>query len=99
MSSPQRESGAVRLTARVYGEVQGVGFRYFARRNALGLGLRGYARNLADGTVEVVAEGTRSTLEELVRRLERGPSAAEVQRVETAWESASGMFSGFQVRG
>ena len=49
MSSPQRESGAVRLTARVYGEVQGVGYRYFARRTALALGLRGYARNLADG--------------------------------------------------
>jgi len=99
MSSPQRESGTIRLTARVYGEVQGVGYRYFARRNALALGLRGYARNLADGTVEVLAEGTRSTLEELVRRLERGPSAAEVQRVETAWESAGGTFAGFQVRG
>ena len=99
MSSLQRESGVVRLTARVHGEVQGVGYRYFARRNALALGLRGYARNLADGTVEVVAEGTRATLDELVRRLERGPSAAEVRQVETAWESASGMFAGFQVRG
>jgi acylphosphatase len=99
MSSPQRESGAVRLTARVYGEVQGVGYRYFARRTALALGLRGYARNLADGTVEVVAEGTRSTLDELVRRLERGPSAADVRQVETAWGAADGMFAGFQVRG
>ena len=99
MSSPQQGSGAVRLTARVHGEVQGVGYRYFARRTALALGLRGYARNLADGTVEVIAEGTRATLEELLRRLERGPSAAEVRQVETAWDDASGMFTGFQVRG
>ncbi|HST88504.1 MAG TPA: acylphosphatase [Ktedonobacterales bacterium] len=99
MSSPQRESGTIRLTARVHGEVQGVGYRYFARRNALALGLRGYARNLADSTVEVVAEGTRATLEELLRRLERGPSAAEVRQVETAWGAADGTLAGFQVRG
>lgn len=99
MSSSQHESGAIRLTAHVHGEVQGVGYRYFARRNALALGLRGYARNLVGGTVEVVAEGTRATLEELLRRLERGPSAAEVQRIETAWGAADGMFAGFQVRG
>ena len=52
-----------------------------------------------DDALDLSAEGTRATLDELVRRLERGPSAAEVRQVETAWESASGMFAGFQVRG
>jgi len=67
----------------VAGLVQGVGFRWYAARHARGLGLAGYARNLADGRVEVVATGSDAAalarLEELLRA---GPAHARVDSVE-----------------
>jgi len=66
----------------VHGVVQGVGFRWFVRRVAGRLGLSGLARNLPDGDVEVLAEGTPGALDELERDLRRGPSASRVERVE-----------------
>jgi acylphosphatase len=91
-------SGEQRLTAIVRGEVQGVGYRYFARRQASALGLRGYARNHADGTVEVVAEGPRPQLERLLAELWRGPGAARVAEVDVTWTSAEGAFGRFDIR-
>jgi len=66
----------------VYGHVQGVGFRWWVWRQATSLGLRGLARNLRDGSVEVIAEGADSALGELERALAHGPPAAQVERVE-----------------
>jgi acylphosphatase len=66
----------------VHGRVQGVGFRWFVWREAERLGLRGIARNLADGSVEVVADGGETALRELERSLTRGPAMARVDRVE-----------------
>lgn len=66
----------------VSGAVQGVGFRWFVARHARGLGLRGYARNLPDGSVEVVVDGHDESLPELERLLQAGPSHARVERVE-----------------
>ena len=66
----------------VHGRVQGVGFRWWVWRQATGLGLRGYARNLRDGAVEVVVAGPESALAELESLLEQGPPAARVERVE-----------------
>jgi len=66
----------------VIGMVQGVGFRWFVRRAALRLGLRGFARNLPDGGVEVGIEGEASAVESLERELARGPRLAQVDRVE-----------------
>lgn len=86
-----------RLTAIVHGDVQGVGYRFFVQRQAAALGLRGYVRNLRDGTVEVVAEGPRPALEQLVAALRRGPSAAEVTTVDVTWSAAVGAFSNFRV--
>jgi acylphosphatase len=88
----------VQLRAIVHGYVQGVGYRYFARREAAALGLSGSARNLSDGTVEVIAEGERTALEAFVQALWRGPSAAEVERVDCEWGPAEGTSSGFGVR-
>jgi acylphosphatase len=62
--------------------VQGVGYRYFAQRAAVGLGLTGYARNLDDGRVEVYAVGRAGQLEELAGMLYRGPRWADVRGVE-----------------
>jgi acylphosphatase len=86
-----------RLTARVVGEVQGVGFRFFVRRQAQALGLRGFVRNAADGSVEVVAEGPRSQLEQLLRALCRGPLGADVRDVEVSWGAATGQFTDFRI--
>lgn len=66
----------------VKGRVQGVGFRWFVMREAGRLGLRGYARNLADGSVEVVAAGPVAALEDLERALRTGPALARVDHVE-----------------
>lgn len=66
----------------VHGRVQGVGFRWFVWQAAGRLGLRGLARNLPDGSVEVVAEGPSNALEELAQALARGPATARVERVD-----------------
>ena len=66
----------------IRGRVQGVGFRYFAQREAAALGLAGYARNLDDGRVEVYASGPEGKLDELAGRLHRGPRWADVRGVE-----------------
>ena len=86
-----------RLQAIIHGYVQGVGYRAFAAREGRRLGLDGMVRNRPDGTVEVVAEGKRPVLEELLHALQRGPSEAEVQRVEVRWGAAERRLAGFQI--
>jgi len=66
----------------VRGRVQGVGFRDFVQRAAAELGITGYARNLADGRVEVYAIGAEESLAQLAGLLHRGPPWAEVRTVE-----------------
>jgi acylphosphatase len=84
------DGGPVRLTAWVSGRVQGVGFRWWTRDQATGLGLTGHAANLADGRVEVVAEGPERACRELLTRL-RGPSApGRVRSVVEQWTPARG---------
>lgn len=66
----------VRMTAHVRGHVQGVGFRWWTKSRALELGLTGYAKNLSDGRVEVVAEGEQRGVEKLYALLSEEPSTA-----------------------
>lgn len=87
-----------RLEARVYGQVQGVGFRYFARQTARRLNLQGYVRNREDRSVEVVAEGEKHALDQFLARLKQGPSAAVVERVDAKWLPSRHTFLGFEVR-
>ncbi|MFD6073927.1 acylphosphatase, partial [Amycolatopsis lurida] len=68
----------IRLTAWVHGRVQGVGFRWWTRSRALELGLAGSAANLADGRVEVIAEGDRDHCERLLAVLRSGESPGSV---------------------
>ena len=65
----------------VSGVVQGVGYRWYVLREAHRLALRGWVKNLPDGSVEVLAEGTESQLGELEGALKRGPSVAQVKNV------------------
>ena len=66
----------------VHGRVQGVGFRWFVARQAARLGVVGFARNLDDGSVEVVARGTEAAIAALGEALARGPALAHVSHVE-----------------
>jgi acylphosphatase len=87
-----------RLTAWVHGRVQGVGFRWWTRRAALELGLTGYASNLADGRVEVVAEGPRASCARLLESLRSGATPGWVDTVVERWSQARGNLSGFVER-
>ena len=82
---------------RISGRVQGVGYRYFTRRIALRLGVRGWVRNLPDGSVEVHAEASADVLEEFRGELERGPAASEVAGVNVA-AARLGPHSVFEIR-
>lgn len=80
----------------VSGRVQGVFFRASTRQEALKLGLHGYARNLPDGRVEVVAYGSAEAVSELERWLWQGPSAARVEQVVRG-DYADAIAEGFEV--
>jgi acylphosphatase len=97
MTSADEGRAPVRLEAVVRGRVQGVGFRVWALREAMHRDLDGFVANEPDGSVRVVAEGSREELERLVARLEDGPPAALVERVSTRWEPARGMSPGFRI--
>jgi len=82
----------------VSGRVQGVCFRAETISAGHQLGLRGYARNLADGRVEVVASGEDPALQRLIAFLHHGPSLARVERVDVEWDDATPLENGFVVR-
>jgi acylphosphatase len=84
-----------RIEAIVSGRVQMVMYRDFATRKARRLGITGTARNLSDGTVEIVAEGPRANLERFIKKLKRGPLLADVKDVTVEWKPATGEFSEF----
>ena len=86
-----------RLRAIVSGRVQGVYFRAHTKEEAVKLDLTGFARNLDDGRVEVVAEGPEVKLRKLSEWLKRGPPAASVASLEVSWSEASREFNSFEV--
>lgn len=82
----------------VAGRVQGVGFRFFAERSARELGLKGWVRNMPDGSVESVAEGEDDAISRYLDRLRQGPRMGGVERVQVEEISVSG-FSSFEITG
>ncbi|SFM25359.1 acylphosphatase [Marinobacter zhejiangensis] len=87
-----------RWTLIVQGRVQGVYYRATTQKTAAGLGLTGYAFNLPDGGVEVVAEGETEILEALHQWCKEGPPAARVERVSVSKSEATGEFADFSIR-
>lgn len=87
-----------RLRATIHGRVQGVSFRFNTVLKANEVGARGWVRNRADGSVEVVAEGTRPALERLLAWLHQGSLGSRVTEVESSWWAATGEFESFDVR-
>ena len=86
-----------RLHIIVHGRVQGVGFRYHTRIEASRLGLTGYVRNLSDGTVEIVVEGSPQSLNQLIEWTRQGPPTAEVKQVDFTYNSSTGEFGEFLI--
>ena len=82
----------------VEGRVQGVCFRMYTRMEAGRMGVTGWVRNRADGTVEVMAEGEENALDEFIAWCAHGPDEARVDRITKEFSEATGEFSGFQIR-
>ena len=97
MTSTEKASQARRFVVR--GRVQGVGFRWFVEREAHVLGVSGWVRNNADGSVEVLAQGTRDQLLGLRSRLRQGPRAARVDDVEESEVGPVAGLSSFRIEG
>ena len=93
----QEDSQARRFQVR--GRVQGVGFRWFVEREARTLGISGWVRNRSDGTVEVLAMGTREQLSALRSRLREGPRASRVDDVEESEAEPVKGSSSFRIEG
>lgn len=89
-----------RKALRIHGRVQGVGFRWWTRKQAERLGLAGTVRNCPDGTVEVMLIGRPDSIEEMERRLQQGPPGAQVERVDEMAPPAEGhstLAHGFRI--
>lgn len=97
-TATEPDPDAVRMTAWVHGFVQGVGFRWWTRSQALELGLVGSASNLPDGRVEVVVEGGRGACDALLERLRGAHTPGGVDQVIAQFAHARGGFRGFTER-
>ena len=82
----------------IRGHVQGVGFRWFITDIASSLGLAGWARNLADGNVEVVFEGEREAIEAAISHCNDGSRSAIVSGIDADWDEKPEGLTGFRIR-
>ena len=82
----------------ISGSVQGVGFRYFVRLQANALQLCGFVRNLPDGRVEIVVQGSKKNIEALMTKCLTGPEASQVEMVNVTWEKVTAHFDEFDVK-
>lgn len=85
------------LRIRIYGRVQGVGFRYETRDEARRLGLTGFARNEPDGSVYIEAEGKERKLNAFLELCKRGPTSALIEKIEYDFRDETKNFSDFRV--
>lgn len=92
------ENRKMQLYVLISGKVQGVGFRNFTRSNARQIGVNGYAKNLANGKVEVVAEGDKLHLNQLIDKIRQGPRASRVDDVKIEEREFNGEYKSFDVR-
>lgn len=81
----------------ISGFVQGIGFRQFIKINADKLGLKGWVRNLPDGRVEAVFEGSKEKIEEAISLCRKGPLLSEVKRVNVRWEQVEEKLEDFEI--
>ena len=94
----QNKKERARLHLVISGRVQGVGFRFSAYDEAKDLALAGWVRNLPNGNVEIVAEGSRENLQMLAAWAHLGPPSAHVTQVCEDWLDSTGEFTDFRIR-
>jgi acylphosphatase len=94
----ERANDHVRVRVKIAGRVQGVFFRAATLDEARRLGVTGWVMNCPDGSVEAVAEGSRSKIEELIAWCHHGPPGAQVKKVDVSWEFARNDCEGFRIR-
>ena len=82
----------------IEGRVQGVFYRAFTRDLAARLGINGWARNLYDGRVEALFEGSRELLEQAIQECWKGPAGSSVRNIDVRWEESSGEHKSFEIR-
>ena len=82
----------------VSGKVQGVFYRAFVKRESQKLGINGYVKNLMDGTVEIMAQGSEDSIKKLFAACKKGPLMAFVENVEIMDRPASSEFQSFDIR-
>jgi len=88
---------SARIHVYVSGIVQGVGFRFFVFQYGVNLNLAGWVRNRYDGSVEVMAEGPRETLQIFLDKIRSGPEMAQVDQMHVDWQAATHEFSEFTI--
>ena len=82
----------------IEGRVQGVFYRAFTRNLAARLGLDGWVRNLFDGRVEALFEGSRELIEQAIQECWKGPAGSSVRNIDVRWEEPSAKSKGFEIR-
>lgn len=87
----------MRLRLIATGRVQGIFYRSNTKKHADHLGLTGFVKNLPDGTVEIVAEGSEEKLKELLKWCRHGPMLAHVDDIDVFWERSSGEYEAFSI--
>jgi len=88
----------IRAKVLLDGRVQGVSLRYYMQRQASKLGLTGFVRNLSDGRVEAVMEGSPAAVKAMLKWCETGSPYARVDSIAVRYEEPTGRFSSFEVR-
>jgi len=86
-----------RIYIRLFGRVQGVGYRFYTLNVAKRLGVKGYARNMSDGSLEIVAEGDVEKLAEFVDEVLKGPPFARIEDYVIKWEKYKGEYEDFVI--
>lgn len=87
-----------RVSVKIYGQVQGVSYRYYVQKKALKLKITGWAKNEPDGTVIVEAEGMDKALNKLIAWCQKGPSLARIEKVDIEWKDYCGDLEAFDIR-
>lgn len=87
-----------RLTLKIHGLVQGIGYRYLSQNEAKKRGFTGYVRNLDDNAVEIVAEGEEKSLKDFINWCYNGVGSAQVSNIEQSWSEMTGEFSDFVIK-
>ena len=85
------------IYAIVKGRVQGVGFRFFAERTAEKFSVNGWVRNLPNGDVEILGQGTKEQLEKFIAHIRQGPRSSMVVDIETVWRSPTRIYEYFSI--